>query len=86
MLAISYFRLSVQGVSMGGAYGSLRFESNIFLFDKDGKLVAEGKSYTDPTDIKIAEIAGYAEQLGYAGAGIKMLLNKFYENFPNAKK
>lgn len=82
MLAISYWRLNVVQAGAFGIYGSLRLESQLFLFDKNGKLAAKGFSHSYPTQVEAKDIGDYAEQMGFAETVLKTLLAKFYEKMP----
>jgi len=60
---LSFNQLIVTGVNMLGIYGTLRLESYLYLFNKDGKLLIDVFGKTKSTHINGKELSDYKFQL-----------------------
>ncbi len=85
MLAVSYSKLNMVQAGVFGIYGKLRLETYLLLFNQNGVLVAQGRSYTNTTEAEAKDIGDYAEQMGFAEGALKNLLSEFYNKFPKQK-
>jgi len=81
IVAVSYSQLSVVGVGIFGAWGYLRLDSFIYLFDKDGVLVSHGQTWSKATNISGKDIEQYKNQLDVLPFIIEPLLLKVSSNF-----
>ena len=63
LVLVSYNRLAVISIGMMGTTGTLRLESNLFLYSRRGRLLAHVLGTTEPTNVGGRTLARYKEQL-----------------------
>jgi hypothetical protein len=81
LVAVSYSQLSVIGAGMFGAWGNLRLDTYIYLFDKDGVLVTEGHTWSKQANISGRELQQYKYQLDNLSWIIEPLMIKIAGNY-----
>lgn len=63
LFAVSYSTLAIGGVGYFGIYGTLYLVTYLYIFDKDGNLVADASSISKPTSVSGKQIDEYRDQL-----------------------
>jgi len=63
-IAVSYTTLAVGGVGYFGIYGYLMLDTYIYIFNKNGDLVADGRTWSKPTSIGGKEVEEYQPEFG----------------------
>jgi hypothetical protein len=81
LIAISYSTLTVAGVGAFGIIGSLRLDTYIFLFDKEGDLISDGHTWSTPQNVSGKNIEDYKSQLDNLSLIIDPMMNKVAINF-----
>ena len=81
LIAISYSTLTVIGANIFGISGSLRLDTYLFLFDKDGDLVSDAHSWSKPTMISGKQILDYKAQLDNLSIILDPMMNKVSLNY-----
>jgi len=63
LFAVSYSTLAVGSIGYFGIYGSLYLATYLYIFDKEGNLVADASSISKPTSVSGKKIDEYLNQL-----------------------
>lgn len=83
LIAVSYSTLTVAGVGMFGIYGTLRLDTYLYLFDKEGNLISDAHAWSKPTNISGKKIDEYGAQLDNLSVIIEPMMNKLILNYKN---
>jgi hypothetical protein len=81
LIAVSYSTLTVTGAGMFGIYGYLRLDTYLFLFDKEGDLISDARTWSMPANISGKQIDEYKAQLDNLSLIIEPMMNKVILNY-----
>jgi hypothetical protein len=75
-LAVSFSKLSVINVTAFGISGNLRLETYLYVFDKNGDFIANGRGFSKPMGINGKELFYYQMQLEYFPTLLEQVASK----------
>jgi hypothetical protein len=85
-IAVSYTNLFVINAAAFGMSGGLSLNSILYLFDKDGDMIASGSYYSNPTMINGKEINDYRMKLDEYNAVCDLIVSKTATDYITPKK
>lgn len=81
LLAVSYSTLTVTGAGMFGAWGFLRLDTYLYLFDRDGDLISDSQTWSKQSKISGKDIEQYKSQLDNLSIILEPMMSKVIVNY-----